>query len=153
MMIKIWETEREESYYPYAKTEETSVRTGDKPLVTAYSNVSEKYFIYGNICLNLGGFTPRTRFLHKLKTEKKPVGLQVPSLLLLCSFTSGPWQVIAPLLVAARGRLKSGTATCSRNFQQQCRHDSISISFGSHWYMMACTQNLFLCNVPTFLVA
>lgn len=44
--------------------------TGDKPLVTAYSNVSEKYFTYGNICLNLGGFTPRTHFLHKLKTKK-----------------------------------------------------------------------------------
>lgn len=62
---------KKESYYPYAKPEETSVGTGDKPLLTAYLNVSEKHFTYGNTCLRLGGFTLRTRFLYKLKTESE----------------------------------------------------------------------------------
>lgn len=93
--------------------------TGDKPLLTAYSNVSEKHFTYGNTCLNLGGFTLRAHFLYKLKTESQErkkilLGLQVPSLLLVCSFASGPWQVTSPLLAAAGERLeKSGMATCS----------------------------------------
>lgn len=61
--------EGEGSYYPYAKTEETSVGNGDKPLLPDYSNVSEKHFTYGNTCLNLAGFTPRTRLLWKLNAE------------------------------------------------------------------------------------
>lgn len=68
-----------------------SVGTGDKPLVTAYSNVSEKYFTYGNICLNLGGFTPRTHFLHKLKTEKKTS--RVASALLAASVFFHIWSL------------------------------------------------------------
>lgn len=41
--------------------------TGVKPLLTAYSNVSEKHFTCGKTGLNLGGFTPRT--LLSLQTE------------------------------------------------------------------------------------
>lgn len=109
--------------------------TGDKPLLTAYSNISEKHFIYGNTSLNLGGFTPRTHFLHKLKTEiqeRKKVlqGLQLPSLLLVCSFTSGRLPLHCWLLLE---RLeKSGTATCSWSFKQQFRHDNIPIYRESH---------------------
>lgn len=42
---------------------------GDKPLLPDYSNVSEKHFTYGNTCLNLAGFIPRTRLLCKLNTD------------------------------------------------------------------------------------
>lgn len=61
--------EREDSYYPYVKSEETSVGNGDKPLLPDYSNVSEKHFTYGNTCLNLAGFIPRTHPLCKLNTD------------------------------------------------------------------------------------
>lgn len=42
---------------------------GDKPLLPDYSNVSEKHFTYGNTCLNLAWFTPRTCLLCKLNTD------------------------------------------------------------------------------------
>lgn len=57
------------SYYPFIKTEETSVGNGDKPLLPDYSNVSEKHFTYGNTCLNLAGFTPSTCNFCKLNTD------------------------------------------------------------------------------------
>lgn len=47
------------------------METGDKPLLIAYSNLSEKHFTYGNASLNFGGFTRRICFLYKLKTESQ----------------------------------------------------------------------------------
>lgn len=74
MMIKVWGKERKRrwllsSYYPYVKTEETSVGNGDKAILPDYSNVSENHFTYSNTCLNLAWFTPRTCLLCKLNTD------------------------------------------------------------------------------------
>lgn len=68
--------------------------TGDKPLLTAYSNVSEKHFTHGNTCLNLAEFTLRTHFLYKLKSgsqeKKKTSRAESVFLSLVCSSTFVP---------------------------------------------------------------
>lgn len=171
--IKRWSKfggkKREYSYYPYAKTEETSVGTGDKPLLTTYSNISEKHFTYGNTCLNLGGFTLRTHFLYKLKTEsqeRKKVlqGLQLPSLLLVCSFTSGRLPLHCWLLLEKdwRSQAQQAAAEASNSNSDMTISQSTVKATRTWWLeglatdnspkipLFRCARvNLFLCNAPS----
>lgn len=177
--IKWWskfggKKEREESYYPYAKTEETSVGTGDKTLLTAYSNVSEKHFTYGNTCLNLGGFTPRTRFLYKLKPESQErekilLGLQVPSFLLcvLSHLAPGRLPLHCWLLrekdwrsqawqPAAEASNSDSDTTISPSAVKATRTwwlEGLDTDKSPKLLLFRCTRvNLFLCSASTFLV-
>lgn len=81
--------------------------------------------------------------------------MQVLSLLLMCSFTSGPRQILGA----------AGDRVATHSFQEQFRHDSIPICWTRTWLCEGLDKipklslsssariNLVLCNEPTLLVA